>query len=881
VNSAYSKAWLRGFNQASTYLGLAMIALMWLGLTFHQSQEHDTVQRNAIRNARNLARAFEGHLVTTLKNVDRILYLVRNSYEQSPKTFDVGRWSKEQLALEGPAFQIVIIGPNGVMKATTAESMPSPIDLSDREHFKVHIDSKADDLFISKPLVGRVTGKISLQLSRKIRQADGTFGGVVVISIDPNDFTRFYDSINIGHDGAIRVVGSDGIVRAGRQRNSGVDFLGTSLAGSTLLARASIQPSGWYFTASAKEDNVKRLIFYRVLQDFPLIVTVGLGAEESFAGLSAELNAYNSLAALVTALILIVMGFSIHDRAQLERAGTELKAQNARFDAALNNMSHGLCMTDADHRIVVCNETYVRMFRLSSEEVRPGTTLQQLMAFTTAKGSHIALTSDELAGERLLDRSKVARLADGRDFQVLSRPMANGGWVTTYEDITERLQSESRIYHMARHDALTGVANRILFLEDLETGLAGPDLLGGGFTVFMLDLDQFKVINDTLGHGAGDVLLQMVASRLRSCLRQGETIARLGGDEFAILQKTKIHQRAEAAALAGIIINCLSTPYDVNGHEIVIGTSIGIAMAPEQGTSTEQLMKKADLSLYQSKVEGRNGYCFFEPSMEAKLQIRSTLENDLRHALERDQFVIHYQAIVSVVTEELCGMEALIRWKRGANETVYPGDFIQIAEDIGMITPIGTWVLATACKDAMDWPSHVKLAVNLSPAQFWKSELVEIVASALAESGLPAHRLELEITETVLLESSESNLRVLEGLKALGVSIVLDDFGTGYSSLSYLRMFAFDKIKIDRSFVIEVVDRPECAAIVCAIINLGRSLGVATVAEGVETELQLMMLRAAGCSEAQGNLFSEPVPMHELTLLDGAHSELVVNCPST
>ena len=380
----------------------------------------------------------------------------------------------------------------------------------------------------------------------------------------------------------------------------------------------------------------------------------------------------------------------------------------------------------------------------------------------------------------------------------------------------------------------------------------------------MLDLDQFKAINDTLGHGSGDMLLRTVALRLGSCARTTDTVARLGGDEFAVLQMCKMDQSVGAIALASDIVDALSQPYNIEGQEVVVGTSIGIAIAPDHGTTSEKLLGNADLALYQSKLAGRNGYCFFETGMEAKAHQRRGIESDLRRALQRNEFELHYQPVVNIATLACSGMEALLRWKRGSGEIVPPNEFIPIAEDIGLISSIGEWVLRTACKDAMVWPQHIRLAVNLSPVQFGKDDLRDIVLGALTDSGLPPHRLELEITETVLLESSENNLRMLASLKALGVKIVLDDFGTGYSSLTYLSMFAFDKVKIDRSFVSEMSGRPDCAAIVCSIINLGQNLDMTTVAEGVETERQLTMLRVAGCSEAQGYLFSRPLPVNEL-----------------
>ena len=745
--AADRNSWLRALNQGSTYLGLAMIALVWLGLDFHLKSELATVQNDAIQNAGNLSRAFEEHLVRTLKDADRTLRIVRNAYERSPAGFDLAGWSKEEHALEGPTFQIVIIGPDGFMKATTEGPQSSPLDLGDREHFRVHINAAEDNLFISRPLIGRVTGKPSLQLSRRIQNADGSFGGVILISLDPGHFTRFYESINIGHDGAIRVVGTDGVVRAvGSQNGADNNYLGANLARSTLLKRSKAEPSGWYFTGSTRNDGIRRLIFYRIVEGFPLIVTVGLGEKETFGGVVAKERTYHLAAAIVTLLVVLVMALSWRDRMRLERTGRQLQLQ-------------------------------------------------------------------------------------------------------------------------ARQDALTGLPNRLLFLERLEQAAARASVSGERFTVLMLDLDQFKTINDTLGHGSGDVLLRTVAQRLRSCARTTDTVARLGGDEFAVLQMCKMDQSVGAIALASDIIDALSQPYSIDGQEVVVGTSIGIAIAPEHGATTEKLLGNADLALYQSKLAGRNGYRFFESSMESKARQRRAIEIDLRRALQRNEFELHYQPVVNIATQTYSGMEALLRWKRGSGEIVPPNEFIPIAEDIGLISSIGEWVLRTACNDAMAWPQYIRLAVNLSPVQFGKGDLRDIVLAALTDSGLPPHRLELEITESVLLESSENNLRILASLKALGVKIVLDDFGTGYSSLTYLSMFAFNKVKIDRSFVSEMSGRPDCAAIVCSIINLGQSLDMTTVAEGVETELQLAMLRVAGCTEAQGYLFSRPRPASELRFI--------------
>jgi len=447
---------------------------------------------------------------------------------------------------------------------------------------------------------------------------------------------------------------------------------------------------------------------------------------------------------------------------------------------------------------------------------------------------------------------------------VMHQPKHDGGWVAIHQDITAQKRVEAEVAHMARHDSLTDLANRTLFMEKIDESLARLRRGGRRFSVFMIDVDRFKAVNDSLGHPVGDALLKAVAERLRAAIRETDTVARFGGDEFAVLQTLAADQKEGAITLASRILDAINEPYDLDGHRASIGASIGIALAPQDGASADELLKNADLALYQVKSAGRNGFRFFEPKMETDARSRHALENDLRAAIVRGEFELHYQTIVGFATRRVCGAEALVRWRHPQLGVIAPDRFIPIAEETGLIVPLGEWIIRRACAEAANWPAHVRLAINLSPLQFGKGDLAEIVAGALADSGLAPQRLELEITESVLLQQDESNLATLHRLKRLGVSIVLDDFGTGYSSLTYLHMFPFDKIKIDKSFVHKLSTSAECAAIVCAVIGLGGSLGIATVAEGVETAEQFALLRVAGCSQAQGYLFSRPVPAADL-----------------
>ncbi|HKI14684.1 MAG TPA: EAL domain-containing protein [Roseiarcus sp.] len=553
------------------------------------------------------------------------------------------------------------------------------------------------------------------------------------------------------------------------------------------------------------------------------------------------------------------------DVTEHRRAEDELRRRNLHFDAAIANMSQGLCMFDANERMIVCNQTYLNMFALSPEIVKPGIGLFEILQHSVDTGV-ASDTADELYRIRreiiaaCYPTTYCETLADGRIIDIWHRPMADGGWVSTYDDVTERRQAESRIAFMATHDALTSLPNRAL-LRDRLSRLASPNENHESLTALLLiDLDRFKEVNDTLGHAAGDKLLRLVALRLQALLGRQDLAARLGGDEFAIL-----HHATDAggtAALAQRIIDALVAPYELDGNRVNVGASIGISLAPVDGSDPEVLLTSADLALYRAKSRGRGNFAFFESDMTASAHRRRVLELELQQALLLGQFEVHYQPQVNLKTEQVTGAEALIRWRHPARGLVGPEEFISIAEEVGLIAPIGEWVMRQACHDAARWRDGMRVAVNLSAAQF-RTNLAEMVTSALVTGGLPPTRLELEVTESVLLEETEATLRTLRQLRTLGVRISLDDFGTGYSSLRYLRAFPFDKIKIDRSFVGEIAADAHGAAIVQAIANLAASIGIETTAEGVETKEQLDLIRSKGCTEVQGFYFSPPRPVSE------------------
>ena len=556
---------------------------------------------------------------------------------------------------------------------------------------------------------------------------------------------------------------------------------------------------------------------------------------------------------------------------------TRLEDANHRFDVALSNMAQGLCFFSKG-RLIVANRRYSEIYDLPPDRIRPGTTLQQIVDLRVAVGSGPVMSGRDYLGWRNkvheLDQASdtVVELANGRMVAIHHQPLPNDEWVSTHEDITERHRAEAELRYITQHDVLTGLPNRALFLERLHQALS---LLSRGqrSCVICLNIDQFKPVNDALGHAAGDSLLQLAGERLQACVREVDTVARFGGTEFAVLV-LGLDRPESAGELALRIIAALSEPYDVEGRSITVGATAGIAMPPGDGTTPAKLLQSADTALYRAKLEARGSYRFFEAEMDLRLQARFALETDLRQAVRAGAFELVYQPLLNLAANTVSGFEALLRWRHPSRGMVSPAEFIPLMEETGLIVPLGDWVLQHACAEAARWASPAKVAVNLSAVQFKQPGLVASVTRALAGSGLAACRLELEITESVLLRDGADTLATLHALRGLGVSIAMDDFGTGYSSLSYLRSFPFDKIKIDQSFIRDISDRSESIAIIRAIVGLGRSMGMAITAEGVETHEQLAHLRREGCTEIQGYLLSRPMAAEAVPAMLSGHGAL-------
>jgi diguanylate cyclase (GGDEF)-like protein/PAS domain S-box-containing protein len=577
-----------------------------------------------------------------------------------------------------------------------------------------------------------------------------------------------------------------------------------------------------------------------------------------------------SLSLVIAGVAATILGISLVAALSDRQSKGKLLQQKILLDAALENMSQGLCMFDADGKILLFNERYANMVGLPAATLTGLSLLDLLLKYQKATGESgddpeeffARVVADAREGK---SSTKITKTSAGRTLRVVDQPMQLGGWVSTFEDITEWRLAQALISHMAHHDGLTGLANRIQLVAKLESALAALRSQGGSVAVHFIDLDRFKNVNDTLGHDGGDFLLKAVAERLRSVIRADDVVARLGGDEFVVVQ-TSVRDKDQAEEFARRLTSAITAPMKRGEQEIVATVSVGVALAPADGTNPERLLKSADLALYKAKADGRNCFRFFQSEMDNELEARFKLEKIIRDAALHDRFELHYQPLFEMADRHLIGFEALIRLHGEDGTFIPPLVFIPVAEDLRLIDKIGAWVLREACRTAATWPENLTVAVNLSPAQFSAGRVSDIVAAALKETGLAPPRLELEITETLLLGNSEAIMSELQTLKAMGVAIVMDDFGTGYSSLSYLWRFPFDKIKIDRSFMqgFESSGR-DAKTVVKTIIALGRELNMRVTVEGVETAAQVAFLDKANGDQVQGYFFGRPMPATEVS----------------
>jgi diguanylate cyclase (GGDEF)-like protein/PAS domain S-box-containing protein len=988
--------------------GVFLVAAIIIGTVITVGEFRESTLRNNERELENtvllLTRHFERQFEDCEIITNDLISKMQFSEIASPEAFksmmsrpDAHLMLKSKASALSYIGDVKIFDSDGKLVNSSGDGPLPAASIADRAYFKVFKSNAQSTAVMVEPVHSLFTGGWTTVLAHRLSGANGVFLGVLGRRIDPVNFEEFFASVALGKGMAISLFHRDGTMLA---RHPHADsMIGKNFKTAPLLHK--ILAEGGYQTLRLQSpvDGQERLGSAGELSHFPIVIVattaVAAALEDWRAQTRLMIAAAGLSALLITILLLLIVRRMTR---QHQESHQRLEQEKHRLDTALNNMTQGLILYDASARVVVCNQRYIDMYRLSPAVVKPGSHLYDIVQHRKETGSFKGdvhqFCSTVLANvaQRKVTRS-ILETADGRAIQVVNRPLAQGGWVATMEDITERRnleqerdrnyaflrqiidhipsqitvkdardrryvlvnrvaeihvglsndaivgktardlfprelaeriardddeslrsadglsldehrweskvsgsrlitskrigirdqagepryiinvvedvterrRADEKIAHLAHYDALTDLPNRVLFREQVERELRRTSR-GEQFALLYIDIDEFKGINDSLGHHVGDELLKVVAARLRSCIRETDLVARLGGDEFAVIQ-TNAGSVADVVEFVTRIHEAIRQPYQCLGHQLSTDASIGIALAPRDGTDLEQLIKNADLAMYGAKADGRRTHRFFEPAMDACAKARLTLQQDLRQALVDGGFEIHYQPLVDLRSDEVTGCEALLRWRHPERGMVSPAEFIPVAEDTGLIVELGEWVLRTACAEAASWPDHVRLAVNVSPVQLKCQTLALKVVGALADSGLPASRLELEITEAVLIRDDEAALAILHQLRAIGVRIALDDFGTGYSSLSYLKRFPFDKIKIDRCFVSDVAEIDGSSAIVQAVVNIAAARNMTTTAEGVETLEQKERLRMLGCTEMQGYLFSAAKPGPEVRQL--------------
>ena len=891
---------------------------------------------------------------------------------------------------------LTIIGADGSFINWSENREVPAINVADREYFKTLADSQQSDAVIIAPVVSYVTGKWATIVAHRLSGANGEFLGLLSRRVDPKTYEKFLESMSLGNGASITLFHADGTVLARYPHSEAV--IGRRVGGNGGLLSSVADGAVHTALVTSPFDDLDKIAAGARVSRFPLTITATRTIDDALADWRSQVVLLVGAATLAAGVIAVMFSLMIRQILRQNRiARQQLEGEKQRVETALDNMTQGLISFDADACVVMFNRRFIDMLGLSTDVIRPGVHLTEVIAHCKAQGSFNGDVADFCTA--IHDRAAaggtsqmVIEAGAGRFLNVIDKPLATGGWVTTLEDIsehrkleqerdrnyaflreiidhipspimvkdvqdrryvlvnkssercfgrpceqivgktlfdlmprpiaekaaadddralehadglvleehpwqtpglglryitsrrivvtddrqrprylinviedtTERRLADERIAHLAHYDALTELPNRVLFRERIAHEIERARH-GMFFALLYLDIDEFKGINDSLGHHVGDELLRTIASRIRSCLAPEDTVARLGGDEFAVLL-TMAADRDEVIAKVTEILERIREPYRCLGHQLSTDASIGIALAPEHGVEIDQLTKHADLAMYAAKADGRHTFRFFEPAMDESARERLQLQQDLRRAITEGQFELHYQPLLGFRENIMTGCEALLRWRHPERGMVPPLDFIPLAEDTGLINEIGDWVMRTACAEAAHWPSDIRVAVNVSPIQLKSPTLALHVASALSAAGLAPERLEIEITEAVLIGDDDVALDILHQLHAMGVRIALDDFGTGYSSLSYLKRFPFDKIKIDRCFVSDI-GADSSSAIVQAVVVIAAASNMTTTAEGVETGAQQTALRQLGCTEMQGYLFSAPKPAAELRKL--------------
>ncbi|MDY7575040.1 EAL domain-containing protein [Actimicrobium sp. CCI2.3] len=869
------RAWLYTVPESTMLFpafSLCFLTLLWMATLHFIGIERSNAEQSISVFSRELVTTYEAQVLRALREIDQTLNLIKYAYELNGQPTVLQELKAKAMLPSDLLFVIRIADQDGKVVADTRSASAS--NISDDPQFSA--TRVTGQLQISRPRHDPVSGEASLQFSRRLVNGNGNFVGIVTLSVAIDHFVSGYEESKLGQQGVLGIVGDDGRFRVRRS--------GELLSDGEAVDQAFLSPGAAEFDsavlASLGSDGIARHLIARKLVDFPLIVIAGLADDEQLENFFRIRNDYLRGAAAASALLLLFtlllwsMSWQLrtsrrHDIAERKRTEQSLRVAATAFDS-----QEAMLITDADKMILQVNQAFVNNTGHQTIDL-VGHNLDRL-----ASDHHN--TDFYLAMWRSVDRSGIWQgeiwqtHANGNAFQkwlTISAVRDDEGVLINYVgsqyDITERKLAEDKINQLAFYDQLTGLPNRTQLHDRLRQIMASGLKNGSHAALLLIDLDYFKTINDTLGHDMGDALLMQVAQRLVSCIGTGDSVCRLGGDEFVVLLaglgNSKPDAMVRVESITRQILSALDRRYLLNGVAHRSTASIGVTLLSGHLFSTDVLMKQADLAMYKAKAEGRNGACFFDPAMEAAVMARAALEHDLREAIDQQQFILHYQAQIAD-GDQLSGAEVLVRWLHPQRGMVSPLEFITLAEDTGLILPIGTWVMETACRQLTNWADDpvmaaLTIAVNVSARQFQQSDFVEQVIAVLARTGARPQRLKLELTESLLAANLQQIVEKMRALKEIGINFSLDDFGTGFSSLSYLKLLPLDQLKIDQSFVRDVLTDPNDAAIATTIIALAKTLGLDVIAEGVETDEQRVFLAGAGCHAYQGYLFSRPLPV--------------------
>ena len=866
----------RGFI-ARLAAGLLLVNLAVLGLAgWSLFQSRLQYEEGAAVATQNLTRLIEQEITSSVRTVDLALLAVQSEYERQRAAGGVlgsvlDDFIQEQLKRQPDL---------GGLRVTNAQgnSIYGPgagSSLGDRDYFlNLRNDPKAG-LVISRPVLGRSSGEWVISLARGLQNPDGSFAGIVYGTLPLTHFTQVFSSLHLGPGSSFAMFDDDFRLVARQPEPNGLaNSVGTRFGSPQLQAVVKSGQAAGTYKGRSVVDNVERVSSYRKIHGTPFNIVLGLATQDTLSDWRNEVGKTIALSTGFVLLTLLLSWFIFRAWKNQEAAVLALRDVNRTLDAEkhlnqtiIQSSPFAIYTRDRHGIVTAWNIAAEKLFGWTADEIvgKPLLTVPADKARETE-----TLREEVLRGESIMQVEVQRQKRDGTLFDISTTlaPLrdASGeinGYLAIASDITERKVAERQIEFLAYRDVLTGLPNRLLLHDRFEQAVAFAERAQTKVALLFLDLDNFKTINDSLGHAVGDSLLKEIASRLGECVRDTDTISRQGGDEFLIV----LPDLRGADAITPVLLKIrdqLQTPFDIDGHELTTSASIGVAIYPDDGLDFDTLLKKADTAMYRAKDGGRNSYRFFDEQMNVEAVEHLHLKNGLRRAIERAEFVLHYQPQIDLNTGSIVGAEALLRWNHPEFGMISPARFIPVAEDSGLIVPIGEWVIREACRQGVAWRSAglppLVMAVNLSAVQFKRGDVEQTVTQALKSSGFDPQLLELELTESILIHNTDNVLASVQRLKLLGVKLSIDDFGTGYSSLSYLKRFAVDKLKIDQSFIRDLATDPDDAAIILAIIQMARSLNLTTIAEGVETAEMLSQLRQFKCDEAQGYLFARPMP---------------------